>query len=325
MKTKLSICIPTYNRSVFLRECLSSVLIATKGYEDQIEIIISDNASSDDTVFVINEFKQEYPWIRYNRNNSNIGGERNFYTVASLALADYIWIFGDDDKMETEAIAEVLNSIEKGYNLIVTNYSVWSKDLSRLIKRDNFRMHQNKVLTDPNELLKQFGVNLGYISSVIITKEDFLKTSFVEFEKYAEYGFSFLYSVYVGVVPKCHAVYITSQLILNRSGNSGDFDWAKYYVSGTNLIFDTLLLKGYSADAVHFAKHNVLRNYIIPYMFFGKMEDTNISKKNIFSHVHKYYKRDWLFWIVGLPALYTPVYFIYLAKKVVRIARKCLK
>ena len=51
----LSICIPVYNRESDLKECLNSI---EKNYVDGIEVVISDNKSTDKTVEVIKEFEK---------------------------------------------------------------------------------------------------------------------------------------------------------------------------------------------------------------------------------------------------------------------------
>ena len=59
----LSICIPTYNRSKSLRICLLSILSQTKGYEEDVEVVVSDNCSDDDTMQVV-EWAREYGPLR---------------------------------------------------------------------------------------------------------------------------------------------------------------------------------------------------------------------------------------------------------------------
>ena len=73
----LSICIPTYNREKYLQECLDSI-IGQEGFSTQdIEIVISDNASQDGTMSLVESYKAKYPNIQYFRNAENIGAIRN--------------------------------------------------------------------------------------------------------------------------------------------------------------------------------------------------------------------------------------------------------
>jgi abequosyltransferase len=322
MSIKLSICIPTYNRSKYLQECLISILSSAQGKEQQIEVIISDNASTDSTINVVRTFQKHHPWIHYQRNDINIGAERNFIAVSTAAKGEYIWIFGDDDKMEREAIERVLASIQCGYGLIIFNYSIWDKNFSVRNKMDGLHIGKDQFFEDPNELMKHFSFHLGYISSVIIKKTNFFKLSYHEYETFIDYGFPFMYSVYTGVANKnCRAKYISTPIVCNRSGNSGGYDWHKYFVAGSSLIFDALALKGYSNNAVRSAKHNVLRNSVLLNFVYVKLHDEQSIYK-VFCMLFKYYKMDWLFWFGCLPLFISPVFIVRCAKKTFLMVRQ---
>jgi abequosyltransferase len=301
----LSICIPTYNRSVCLGECLESVLSSAKGYEEQIEVLISDDASTDDTVTVINEFKKRSCMIRYHRNGTNLGMMRNIYAVAGLASGEYIWILGDDDKITGEAVSSVLSRIESGYNLIICNVSLWSKDFSVMKKQRFLPIKRDEVFDDPNELMKRFGLHLGFISCIIVKKSLFLNLPPAEYEPFIEYGFTQLYSLYAGMVPNCHATCIFAPLVCNRMGNS-DIDWCKIFIVGSSLIFEALLTKGFTQSAVRSAKYHVLRYYVIGGIIVRKAR-AGAELKGVGRSLFSYYKKSWLFWLVCMPVLYTPV------------------
>ena len=77
MKPVLSICVLTYNRPDFLVELLSSIFTLEKSWLDQIEIIVIDNGSTDDTWktiekysshtnFVLEKFYKNKVLVRYN-------------------------------------------------------------------------------------------------------------------------------------------------------------------------------------------------------------------------------------------------------------------
>ena len=73
----LSICIPTYNREKYLQECLESIIHQEGFNTEDIEIVISDNASQDNTTQLVETYKAKYPNIKYFRNVENIGAIRN--------------------------------------------------------------------------------------------------------------------------------------------------------------------------------------------------------------------------------------------------------
>ena len=319
----LSICIPTYNRSEYLRECLSSVLTSVAGHERGIEIVISDNASTDDTVDIIHSFQINYPWIRCYRNNENIGGDRNIYLVATMALGEYLWIFGDDDKMEENAVPRILQNIRDGYDLTICNYSLWDKQFSVKRRKNGIPGKRDQSFENSNILIKRFGLHLGYISAVIIKKSIFLRLPADEYEPFVEYGFPHLYAIYTGLAKGDYKMrFIATPLFCNRGGNSGNFDWYKYFVTGSSLIFNKLLSRGYTKSAVLSAKHQVLKDFVIPHMLFMKLLGDGNNKKYNIGLMFSHYKKNWLFWLACVPVFFVPPFLVHVAKNILLIIRQ---
>src|SRR5664279_2820781 len=119
---RLTIAIPTYNRAAYLDLCLYHICRQIQKYETSIEILISDNDSSDNTGDIVQKYISDgYP-ITYHRNKDNIGSDRNFIQCFRLAKGKYVLIMGDDDILLERAIETILNIIEKGeYGIIHMN------------------------------------------------------------------------------------------------------------------------------------------------------------------------------------------------------------
>ncbi|MCZ4244706.1 glycosyltransferase family 2 protein [Pedobacter punctiformis] len=105
---KISICIPQYNRIQYLK---ISLLKIAEQKEAEIEIVISDDASTDDTSLQIEELKKTYPFpINYFRFESNQGYDRNLRKSLELASGDYCFILGNDDTLIDD---KVINRLTK--------------------------------------------------------------------------------------------------------------------------------------------------------------------------------------------------------------------
>lgn len=112
MKPLLSICIPTYNRASLLRSLLYSVVPQVAKMNGLVEIVVSDNCSTDDTGQVVDWARQFGP-ISYHRNDENIGGARNFIKLAQvLAKGEYCWLIGDDDMVRLGAVQRVVEGLQ---------------------------------------------------------------------------------------------------------------------------------------------------------------------------------------------------------------------
>jgi glycosyltransferase involved in cell wall biosynthesis len=59
----LSICIPTYNRAELLKNCVESIVI-NYDFDEEVEVVISDNASDDNTLEICEMFASKYPNVK---------------------------------------------------------------------------------------------------------------------------------------------------------------------------------------------------------------------------------------------------------------------
>ncbi|MBM3545747.1 MAG: glycosyltransferase family 2 protein [Alphaproteobacteria bacterium] len=97
-ETALTIALFTYNRSALLAKALRAfqAQIAQLGTTD-VEVVVSDNASTDDTEAVARSFAGRLPSFQYFRQSSNVGALRNYLQAVKLARGRFVWPFSDDD------------------------------------------------------------------------------------------------------------------------------------------------------------------------------------------------------------------------------------
>jgi glycosyltransferase involved in cell wall biosynthesis len=97
----LSVCIPTYNRVQYLQKCLRSVI---PQITEEVEVIVQDNASSDDTWQFLSGI--DHPGVHVARNSTNIGLVGNFIEVVKRARGTYIYVLTDDDYLLIDGIKD---------------------------------------------------------------------------------------------------------------------------------------------------------------------------------------------------------------------------
>lgn len=110
-KPILSICIPTYNRSQFLEQALSSIASCENFNFSEVEICVSDNHSNDATAVVVKKFSRDLK-IKYFCQEKNLGFSKNYIKVVSMAIGEFVWVIGDDDLLLTDSISKVINLIK---------------------------------------------------------------------------------------------------------------------------------------------------------------------------------------------------------------------
>jgi glycosyltransferase involved in cell wall biosynthesis len=105
MNSLISICIPTYNRPDLLRVAIESCLQQT--YSD-IEIVISDDSSNDDSSELIQQFTQS-EIIRYHHNRPSLRQAENVNRLFDLAQGDRLVLLHDDDLLFPDAIQKMVD------------------------------------------------------------------------------------------------------------------------------------------------------------------------------------------------------------------------
>ncbi|MCW4782451.1 glycosyltransferase family 2 protein [Enterobacter chuandaensis] len=165
----LSIVIPTYNRLKYLNELLDNLLTEITTLEDKasLEIIVSDNASTDNVLAVIEEFREKGLAVQYSRNDVNIGMDGNFHKCLNLAKGDYFWMFGDDDLIVEGSIKKIIHLLISGENINII--SLGCKPKVNNDKTESAMQYKLSIKeVSEVEFIASVGVMISFISSIII-------------------------------------------------------------------------------------------------------------------------------------------------------------
>lgn len=120
MTASLSVCIPIYNFAKFIPETLDSILGQDGGNE--VEIIVLDGASTDNTAEILADYQRKHPNINYVRQPQKGGIDRDMAKSVEPATGDYCWLFSGDDIMRPGALRRVLNEIQSGCDLYLCKH-----------------------------------------------------------------------------------------------------------------------------------------------------------------------------------------------------------
>ena len=122
---KVTVGIPIHNGAASIRATIDSVLHQT--YRS-LEILVVDNASTDDTEAIVTDMASRDTRVRYVRNDENIGQNANFNRVFELARGEYFRWLGDDDSLDArylERCVAVLDACQEA--AVVTTYQTHVK------------------------------------------------------------------------------------------------------------------------------------------------------------------------------------------------------
>lgn len=195
----VSIALCTYNGERFLNQQLGSILAQT---HHNLEIIIVDDCSTDDTTNIITQYAEKDNRIKFFKNETNLGFNKNFEKAIGLTTSEYISISDQDDIWLPGKIKALVKNI-------ADNWLIYSKSV--------FINEKNEVM--PGQMLNESGIvpanYKGILLANFVTGHTVLfKREFINyFLPFPEKGF---YDWWMGFVALYHQKAIFLNEILTR-------------------------------------------------------------------------------------------------------------
>lgn len=126
---KISVVIPVYNVEKYIRQCLDSIVAQTLGI-DNIEVIIVNDASPDNSLEIIEEFKEKYPdSFKIINNKTNIGPGETRNLGLKQVSSDYVTCIDSDDFISENTLKDCLEKIsENNCDLLIYNWISYCED-----------------------------------------------------------------------------------------------------------------------------------------------------------------------------------------------------
>lgn len=156
---KISIIVPIYNSSKYLRKCLDSIINQT--YKD-LEIILIDDNSSDDSYNICLEYKKKDNRIKLIKNKTNKGVSVTRNIALKNVKSNYLTFIDSDDYVDLDYVETLYNLIKEGnYDLAIVGYK-------KIIKnQENFLFGDEKVILNQEETFKYLFQDNNFTPGVV--------------------------------------------------------------------------------------------------------------------------------------------------------------
>ena len=173
MSLKLSITIATFNRGRFIAETLDSILAQMT---PEVELVVVDGASPDNTQEVMQGYMARFPQLRYFHEQTNSGVDRDYDKAVGYARGDYCWLMTDDDVLLPGAVGAVLAALAQAPELVLVNAEVRNLDFSKLLQPGIFEQRDDQayMVTDAERLFVETMQGLTFIGCVVIRRQAWL-------------------------------------------------------------------------------------------------------------------------------------------------------
>lgn len=292
----LSICIPTYNRSGYLYHTLKSI-VDQKVFQDtdEVEVVISDNCSTDLTQEVSELFARKYPSkIIYSRNEVDIGGEKNFMKALNLAGGKVLNLHNDNYIFRSDSLENMLAKI----------HELEASKPTIVFSNKNSRTGTDVLCEDMDSLLSTLSCSTTWISSFSIWKEDF--DNFKDFDRRAHMNLIQVDVLY-RMIDEGKKVYVFDARLFEEQfvTAKGGYNLARVFGDNYLTILEDYLGKGLSKEVYEKEKKFLLMEHIIPTRFLVliRHQDHVFLNDGFYKHLIKHYRYN--------PYFYTSFFKIF--------------
>lgn len=307
----ISICIPTLNRCLFLKECLHAFIkqICKEGLEDVYEICISDNCSNNDGTWTyLSSLMKKYTFINARRNEANLGPSINILLAARMARGEFIWFFSDDDLViegglkEIAGIIKNIKNIDRDIHAIYVNWNYFkgsgeAKEIMWELGK-GLKVNVPAITSNRNNLLRITKDKLTFMSSNIVRKDLFFRNSSIW--PYCRSWFPHFEKTLALLDDNEKVLILTKPFVLARANNES-YDGIEAVLKGIAQMLDELQLTGINRKIALSVKKGIAWHYLraVPLL---KIQDKE-KALDVVRIINIFY-RDCLLQRLGACALY---------------------
>ena len=231
---KVSIIMPNYNHAPFLRERLDSIF--AQDYANK-EVILLDDASTDESKTVINEYAVR-PEVKHvilndaNSGNTFIQWEKGL----SLATGDYIWIAESDDVADNRLVSRLVGVLEQSDAMIAFAHSEWIDEVGTIIPRNRDKQWKSDFVMEGVSFIKKYLLGYSHIcnASAVLFRRSAL--SGVDMEQVKQYTASGDRLFWISIALQGKVAYVADTLSRFRQHTNKVSGGAEY--EGRNIIQD---------------------------------------------------------------------------------------
>ncbi len=270
----LSICIPTYNGGKYIQNNIDIIIRQIKEYNLLgVEIIVSDNCSTDNMSDIMAEYQKKYPdIIRYNCNDVNVGYDKNVMKCCELAQGKFIHLFGDDDLYSPNGLKRLYDILAKNEDLsilVLSNYYLRDDDyhgliLSRKSENEKYILEDKIYLNDSDNFIIDIEDRAWPNTNLVFRKEYFRQIP--NLENFYKKDWIHLYILlYIAKKwPNCYLFADKYPIVINRVGVQS---WLNN-IDGPRIYFNNLWVYsfanklGYSEKVFDWYRKTLLSEYI---------------------------------------------------------------
>lgn len=259
----LTIAIPTYNRAGYLAMNLAQLRSQLPAVQPgSVEIIVSDNCSTDDTSAVVERAIHDGIDVRYVRNERNLGWALNFAQSFERSSGRYVLLLGDDDLLIDGALRLLMDRLERGdYGVVCLRPYGFDHDFRAEHPGGNGR---ETSFQDANAFLVAISRYFTLTSACVINKSLIRD---VDSREFISTDLAAFHLVLRAALAGPANLYIERYLLASKRQNSSSYDYVQVFVEQLWQIVDAHQAHGLTRETIRRLERDKLLSYYPFYLF----------------------------------------------------------
>lgn len=316
----LTIAIPTYNRAACLDLCLSQLCGQTDRIGKDVELIISDNASTDGTPEIVARY-QDLVTLRYVRNEENIGADANFSQCFKMSSGTYVLLLADDDLLVDGALNNILQTLKHGtYGVVHLKSYSFISDFRAEGPAAKECIGKYTAYKDQQKFIQTVNVMLSFISGNIVNKK--LVDTSLDIESFCSTNLVQMAWTLSALVNAESNLYINDICIAARAENTGGYRLCNVFGVNMRSILLRFEQRGVPAYLFRGITTTLLCDFLPGYIIKLRSDTKTFMDEDFFGTLAPVYRTYFLFWLVTMPSIKLP---LPLAKAWYKIVKKSIK
>ena len=298
MSKKLSIAIPTYNRSAYLKECISSILNQT--FQD-FSIFVFDNASDESIEEEIKKFNDKR--IHFIGNDKHVSSAENFIRILNYPFkSKYLISFHDDDLMHPRMLELETSFLDKNNDIVFVGSS-----LNRVSDKSSYNFKKIRdskikyiIYKNNYEFVKAIMSWLRFASNSAMYKREIIENSKVNFDRFSELNDQ---TFLIEISKKGPCAFIDAPLVnyrihpnqdsklFKKSYENGALEMLSFFRENLPAVLDkseNKLFSKYSLNAVLYFYAHINGGFLDFLRFMKKCRQKKLVKYRYFRYIDAY-------------------------------------
>jgi glycosyltransferase involved in cell wall biosynthesis len=302
----LTIAIPTYNRSNYLDLNLSILLPQAKEYGNLVEILVSNNCSTDNTEEVLAKYiAQDYDMVVFN-HKVNRGMDWNFIQCFNLSRSKYLLVLGDDDLILDGGLKRIIEFLRENEVGVLYLSSYGFKD-NYVTERPQKDLTGVEIFSDVERFLEKVHYWITFLSGNVVNKS-FMPVGF-DSSRHQGTNLPQVNWILNALFQARQNAVISDYTIAFKSENTGGYKLCEVFGKNLNSIFEYFILKGVPARYFDVIRRKLVLSFFPNLILILRSGNTkfNLDLEDYYHELKAHFSKYAYFWIVTVPAIKFPV------------------